>query len=71
VTNNNQEGTPVDKPMSTETFLFLCYKCGLTKADLETMTIGMCLDYVQEYAEQLKPDEEKIRKATQNDFDCF
>jgi hypothetical protein len=35
------------------------------------MTIGMCLDYVQEYADQLKPEEEKIRKATQNDFDCF
>jgi hypothetical protein len=57
--------------MSTETFLFLCYKCGLTKADLEDMTIGMCLDYVEEYIERNKPKKHQIRKATQSDFDRF
>lgn len=54
--------------MSTETFLFLCYKYGLTKADLDEMTIGMCLDYVEECIEQHKP---KQRKANQSDFDSF
>jgi hypothetical protein len=57
--------------MSTETFLFLCYKCGLTRADLEEMTIGMCLDYVEEFIERQNPQKQQIRKASQNDFDCF
>jgi hypothetical protein len=56
--------------MSTEEFLFLCKRCGLTKDDLEIMTIGMCLDYIQEYIERHKP-KDKIRKATQSDFDRF
>jgi len=35
------------------------------------MTIGMCLDYIDEYIEMNKPDKEKSRKATQADFDKF
>jgi hypothetical protein len=57
--------------MSTETFLFLCYKAGLSKADIDQMTIGMCLDYVEEFIERQKPQNKQIRKATQSDFDCF
>jgi hypothetical protein len=49
----------------------LCYKSGLTLADLEIMTIVMCLDYIEEYIEQSKPAKEKKRKATQADFDAF
>jgi len=49
----------------------LCYKCKLTRADLEDMTIGMCLDYIDEYLEMQKPPQEKTRKATQEDFNSF
>lgn len=56
---------------STDTFLVLCYKCGLTRLDLEDMTIGMCLDYIDEYVEMQKPSEEKFREASQAEFDAF
>jgi len=50
----------------------LCYSCKLTKEDLEIMTIGNCLDYVQEYIDSQNPKKAKItRKAKQADFDSF
>jgi hypothetical protein len=49
----------------------MCYKCKLTNHDLELMTIGMCIDYIEEYIEQSKPAEKRKRKATQADFDSF
>jgi len=57
--------------LSTELFLALCLKCGLSRLDLEDMTIGMILDYIDEYVEMQKPANEKKRKATQSDFDRF
>ena len=39
---------------------------------MEEMTIGDCLDYVQEYSDNQKKDEKPTaRKATQEDFDNF
>lgn len=39
---------------------------------MEEMTIGDCLDYIQEYIDQRKKDQKKnVRKATQEDFDSF
>lgn len=35
------------------------------------MTIGNCLDYIQEYIEQQKPSKERKRKASQKDMDSF
>lgn len=35
------------------------------------MTIGMCLDYAEEYINQRDPKKEKVRKAKQSDFDSF
>lgn len=35
------------------------------------MNIGQCLDYIQEYIEDNTDDNDKIRKANQNDFDAF
>lgn len=35
------------------------------------MTIGMCLDYIQEYTDILNPKKSKKRRANQNDFDSF
>ncbi|MFB6649600.1 MULTISPECIES: hypothetical protein [Bacillus cereus group] len=52
-------------------FLALCYKHKLTNADLELMTIGGCLDYIDEFIEMGKPQKETVRKADQNDFDAF
>jgi hypothetical protein len=52
-------------------FLAFCYKCGLTRLDLEDMTIGMCFDYIAEYIELEKPAEPSVQMATQKDFDSF
>ncbi|MDP7981526.1 hypothetical protein Q9306_24480 [Bacillus sp. WLY-B-L8] len=49
----------------------MCYKCKLTSADLEEMTIGMCLDYISEYIELQNPQKETVKKATQKDYDAF
>ena len=51
--------------------MVLCYKAQLTLADLEVLSIGMCLDYIEEYIEHSKPAKERKRKATQADFDSF
>ncbi|HSW76114.1 MAG TPA: hypothetical protein VLG50_03675 [Candidatus Saccharimonadales bacterium] len=48
----------------------MCYKCGLTHADLELFTIGMCLDYIQEYVESMK-DKPRRKRATQADMNAF
>lgn len=39
--------------------------------DLEDMTIGMCLDYIEKYIEMSKPSNKRTRIATQKDFDSF
>jgi len=38
---------------------------------MEDMTIGDCIDYIEEYIEMNKPSKEKRRQATQADFDKF
>lgn len=39
---------------------------------MEYMTIGMCLDYIDHYSNEMNPDKkEKARKATQADMDAF
>lgn len=35
------------------------------------MTIGMCIDFIDEFVEMNKPEKDKIRKASQSDFDTF
>lgn len=51
----------------------MCKEVKLSNDDLENMTIGMCLDYIDEYVEQKDPNKksEKVRQATQDDFDNF
>jgi len=40
--------------------------------DVDQMTIGFCLDFIDEFIEREKPKEEpKTRKAQQSDFDFF
>lgn len=38
---------------------------------MENMTIGMCLDYMQEYVDLNNPKKVRNRKASQADFDRF
>jgi len=41
---------------------------------METMTIGMCLDYIDEYIEQNDPNKVKkvpVREASQAEIDNF
>lgn len=35
------------------------------------MTVGMVLDYIQEFIEQNNPKKVRKRKASQKDFDSF
>lgn len=35
------------------------------------MTIGDCFDYIAEFAEMENPSKDKVRKATQKDFNNF
>jgi hypothetical protein len=63
---------PVEKRSRMNLFFYVCRQVGLTSEDMEEMTIGDCLDYVQEYIDNQKKDEKPTaRKATQEDFDNF
>lgn len=35
------------------------------------MTVGDCFDYISEFAEMEKPQKDKVRKASQKDYDSF
>lgn len=35
------------------------------------MTIGMCIDYIDEYIREMTNTKERVREATQADFDAF
>ncbi|RPJ97292.1 hypothetical protein CW357_01095 [Rummeliibacillus sp. TYF005] len=55
-------------------YLALCRSTKLEHADMELMTIGMCLDYIDEYNEIHNPKEQKEnkpRKATQADIEAL
>lgn len=46
------------------------YRCGLSRSDLDDMTIGAIVDYVDEYIKIVTPNpEDDVRQATQADFD--
>jgi len=49
----------------------MAYRCNLSIHDLEIMTIGMVIDFVEEFLEQTTPQKKKPRKASQADFDSF
>lgn len=59
--------------MNTELFLYLCRKTELYRDDMEDMTIGMCIDYIEEWIENNKTEDKKPkgRKPSQDDFDNF
>jgi hypothetical protein len=57
--------------MTTELFQVLAYQSGLKYEDLQLMTIGMILDYVQEFVDHNNPKKKRTRRATQQDFDAF
>lgn len=58
--------------MTTDAFLFMCKQVNLGNEDLESMTVGMCLDYIDEFIDQKNPNRKtRARQATQEDFDNF
>jgi hypothetical protein len=52
-------------------FQVLAYQSGLRFDDLQIMTVGMVLDYIEEFIDHNNPKKKKSRKATQKDFDAF
>lgn len=55
-----------------ESFFMICKNIGLTVEEMDTMNIGQCLDYMQEWIDtHSKEDNTKTRKATQDDFNNF
>lgn len=60
-------------PLTTDSFFVSCKLAGLTFQDLDEMTIGMCLDFIDEYIQFTTPKKKKkkAKKATQKDFDAF
>lgn len=61
-----------DDVLTTESFFMTCKMVGLTLEDLDMMTIGECLDYVENYVNiRSGKQEDKVRKANQDDFDSF
>lgn len=58
--------------MTTEKFILMCREVGLTTEDEEEMTVGMILNYIDEYYEMKNPNKKpKVRSASQADFDNF
>lgn len=49
----------------------MCKQAGLNYADMELMTIGGCLDYIDTFIDMKNPDREVIKQAGQRDFDNF
>lgn len=59
---------------TVESFLFVCKQVGLTPEEMEEMTIGDCLDFMQEYIDSQKKQKSKktkARRASQDDFNNF
>ena len=54
--------------MTVSEYLFLCKKSGLSLMEMEQMTIGMCLDHIEEYFVALDPKLAAPQKATQADI---
>ncbi|MCI6692501.1 MAG: hypothetical protein MR510_08495 [Clostridium sp.] len=59
--------------ITVELFLYFCKKVGLSIMELDYLTIGMCLDYFDEFIEREKKEDKKSkgRKPSQSDFDSF
>ena len=52
----------------------MCKQVGLSNEEMEDITIGDCLDYIQEYIDDQNNQtnqKSNIRKAGQDDFDGF
>jgi len=51
----------------------LAYECKLTHDDLETMSIGMVLDHIDEFVEMKNPNKKSsnVVYADQSHFDAF
>lgn len=68
----NDKDSSSGEIFTVESFYYCCRQVGLDAEDIREMTIGDCLDYIQEYIDnQSQKRGKKPRKATQEDFDNF
>lgn len=56
--------------------MYCCKQVGLSFEEMDLMTLGGCLDYIQEYIDNNRRDSkgnriQKPRKANQADFNAF
>ena len=56
---------------TTEEFLAFCYKCKLSADDMEYMTYGDCISYIDAWIDMHNTEKERVRTATQDDIDKF
>ena len=66
----NDEDSSSDELFTAESFVLVCKQA----EDMEDMTIGDCLDYIQEFIDNQKKERgsrTNVRKASQSDFDNF
>lgn len=54
--------------MTATEFLLACKLAGLTMQEMQEMTIGMCLDYIEEYTVFRYPQTAAPQQATQADI---
>ncbi|WP_247104815.1 hypothetical protein [Halalkalibacter sp. APA_J-10(15)] len=49
----------------------MCKRAGLSLVDMEIMTVGGSMDFIEEYVDWHNPKKKKHRRANQSDFDKF
>ena len=49
----------------------MCKQAELDHADMDLMTIGGCIDYIDTFIDLKNPNREVIRQASQKDMDQF
>lgn len=55
--------------MTVSEYLFYCKQTGLSIEEMSRMTMGMCLDHIEEWVSARTKDDDKApRKATQADI---
>lgn len=54
--------------MTVSEYLLFCKKSGLSLIEMESMTIGACLDHIEEYFVSMHPKLRAPQQATQDDI---
>jgi len=54
--------------MTVSEYLLSCKLSKLTIDEMKFMTLGMCLDHIEEYSVLMNPEIQKEKEATQTDI---